>query len=834
MGALVRLIALRDARARLGRSALAASGIALGVALVLAMQLINGASVAALRQAVEAGAGRAELEVVATSDAGVPEDALDVVRGVPGVAVAVPFIEGPALVEDGRGESLTIFGVDLGDEPALHALQGLAADAQAVIDDPLVFLAQPDSLIVTRAFAAARGLGTDARVPVAATGGRRRLAIRGLLEPRGAARAYGSGLGIMDVFAAQRLLGRDGRYDRIAVVLADGAEIAAVTASLRRALPPALDVERPEQRGEQVTTMLRASQAMLASVASIALVVALFIIYNSLATVVVERRTEIGILRALGTRRREILGLWLVEAAVTGAVGAAAGTALGLGLAHLLVAVVSRATAIGFGLPPLAYHVQPSTPALAIGLAAGIAASLVAALLPARSAAHVRPLEAIREPAPPLPQGWGARAFAAGVACAGVAALALAAVGPGSVAAGYVANVALCVAVALLSVPAVLLSRHVVQPFAARLLGVWGHLAGDASRRTPVRTATTVAALALGLTMSTTLAVVTRSFEDSVDEWVHAAARKDLYVRSAFKERGYGPAPFADDVARIIAGVPGVASVERFRVIRLRHGNDTIALAASSRPDLGGREAWISDNFALRFRTKVGDRVPIDTPRGRRRFPVTRIQRDYNSDKGTVTVSLRAFRHLWGDTLVSELGIAVVPGAAPASVRADVLRRAGVEHAIQIFDPASVAAEIRSGVSRAFAFTTGLDAVTLLVAFLGIFDTVLAGVLARRREIGMLRALGFRRRDVAATFALEGVIIGLLGAALGLAAGLVLSVVQIRVVFPYALGYLVEVHAPALRLGAVAVSALALALAAAALPARRAAYLHVTEALARD
>jgi putative ABC transport system permease protein len=195
-------------------------------------------------------------------------------------------------------------------------------------------------------------------------------------------------------------------------------------------------------------------------------------------------------------------------------------------------------------------------------------------------------------------------------------------------------------------------------------------------------------------------------------------------------------------------------------------------------------------------------------------------------------VALGTLRRLWRDGLVTDINIDLVPGADRAAVRAAILQRSGAEYRLEVLEPKALEAQLTAGIERTFAFTWGVQAITLVVAFAGVFDTVLAGVLARRREIGVLRALGCLRRQVATAFALEGLLIGGLAAALGVAGGLALAFTQVRVLFPDLLGYVADVHVPAVRLAGIAAASLVLTAAAAALPARRAAHLVVTEALA--
>jgi putative ABC transport system permease protein len=828
---LIGLIGLRQLAARPGRTALAVGGIAVGTAMLLAIQLINVASLAALRRTVDDTAGRASLQVVPPTEVGFPEEVLETVRATPGVSVAVPVVEGAVLVEDGRGESLVVLGVDLGNEESVRDYDGVGRDAEEVIADPLVFLAQPDSVVVTRPFAAARGLGADAKLTVVGPAGRRTLTVRGLLAPDGVARAMGGGFAVMDVFAAARLFGREGRFDRVDVVVAPAADVETVAAALRARVPPGLEVERPARRGERVEGMLAAFQTMLSSLSWTALLVAAFIVYNSLATVVVERRAEVGILRALGARRRDVLALFLAEALCAGLLGVTLGSAGGLVLAHALVGWVATSASTALFLP--AFTVEPALDprAVALAIAAGLGTILAAALLPARAAARLPPVEAVRAEPPPLHERTlrGPLAAALAAVVLAVAALVVARV-TGRPAWAYLANVASLAAVALVSVPAVLGATRVVPWTAGRIFGVSGRLAGDGALRMPGRAAITVAALALGLSLSAGLSTLSRSFEDSVRAWIRTWTEHDLGVMSAVLERGFLTAPLPLALADELRAVPGVRAVTTFRMIRQRWAGDRITVATGVAGS--GKRVGISETFARRFAKRPGDLVRLDTPSGRRTFRVAYVKRDYNSERGTVEVPERTFRRVWRDRMASELDVQLSPGASATAVRAAILRRLGATHRLQVMTPKEAEEHILHGVADAFAFTWALELLTLLVGGLGVADTVLAGVIARRREIGVLRAIGCRRRDVAATFALEGVVLGAVGALLGTLGGIAVAGIWTGFVFPELIGYGTDFHVPAGGLGLVFLSALALTAAAAAVPARRAARLPIREALA--
>jgi putative ABC transport system permease protein len=394
---------------------------------------------------------------------------------------------------------------------------------------------------------------------------------------------------------------------------------------------------------------------------------------------------------------------------------------------------------------------------------------------------------------------------------------------------GYLANVASLVATALLSVPAVLGATRLLPRAAGRALGVAGRLAGDGAIRMPARAAATVAALALGLSLSAGLSTLARSFDRSVRAWIDTWADDDLVVHSAAKERGFVSVPLPLGLRDALGTVPGVRSVDDFRRIRQRYRGDRIAVTNGRAG--GGKGVGVSETFARRFAKGRGDLVRLDTPRGRRTFRILYVKRDYNSERGMIEVASRTFRRVWDDRMVTDFGVLLAPGADHAAVRAEILRRFGAAHRLEVLTPAAARDDILRGVSDAFAFTWALELLTLFVGGLGVADTVLASVLARRREVGVLRAIGCRRRDIAATFALEGVFLGAVGALLGIAGGLAMAGIWTGFVFPHLIGYEVDLHVPAAALAGVVVSALALTAAAAAVPARRAARQPIREAL---
>ena len=217
----------------------------------------------------------------------------------PEVEVAVPVIEATVDTKIPGQGSILILGVDLTGDRTLRDYELQDAD-DAIIDDPLVFLAQPDSLMVTKEFAERYRLQVNSKIPLVTINGEKEFTVRGIMSSKGMAQAFGGNLAVMDIYAAQHELGRGRRFDRIDFRAKDGVAVDRCQAAVKAALGPSFEVEPPSARGRHFEALLQ-SYSMAMSISSLfALIVGMFIIYNSFAIAVTQRRSDIGILRALG------------------------------------------------------------------------------------------------------------------------------------------------------------------------------------------------------------------------------------------------------------------------------------------------------------------------------------------------------------------------------------------------------------------------------------------------------------------------------------------------------------------------------------------------------
>jgi putative ABC transport system permease protein len=846
-------MARRFVRGGAARLALTVLAVAWGVALIGAVRLANGAVLRAFVEVIDTMAGRAALEVVAGEGGLFPEDVDAVVRDVPGVELTVPSVRGAAFAGDGKGELLTVFGMDLASD-APERVYGVRLD----VDDPLVFLARPDSIALTRSFTSARGLGIGDRIELVTPAGRRTFTVRGLLEAEGVARAYGGNVAAMDLYAAQDHFTRRGFITGIDVVVARDADVQQVASAIAQRLPAGLRVAAPAERQTDLRRVTESLRIALQALGLFGLVAAFLIMFNRLSTVFEERAWQLGVLRAVGLKTSTVWRALVGEGLVLGAAGVALGLPLGIALARLLVPLIATASAVANKLvaPPTSFAPEPG--ALLAAGTLGIATAALAAALPAWRAARVPVAETMGSRGCEAPgtrerMCWAFRGIALAVVAGGLVGLA----GYPSAASGLIATALVAVGTALVARPAVHVAGFVVGVGARRLAGPIGRFGAVSFLHNPRRTALTVATLAVGLGCVLWFWTMAQSFRSSLVTTLTAAVRADLVVTSAHVTVGYVEAPVQDELATRLAAVPGVAAVAASRVIDWPHDGRRIAIEAIDAryfadPGFGrwplapqhivdvwehvrrGEAAIVSTSFLLTFGARVGEPVVLVTPSGPLTLVIGGATSAFESPAGTIQMSREVFVRYWRDQQVNRIGLRIAPGIDVAAVRAAIVRDLAPAYDLRILSAGELIAYYAEQVDRAFAPLGILAATVLLVTLLGVADTLLATVLARTRELGVARAIGIRRASLARTVFVEALLLGALGLALALTAGIGLAALWVRDTLPYLLGWVLEMHLPYREGPLLIVLTIAVVAAAAMLPAYRAARLEPGLALREE
>jgi putative ABC transport system permease protein len=850
---LIRLVAWRTVSQDRMRSLITVLGVALGVAVVLAIRLANEGVLQSFRNSLDHVAGKSRLQVTA-GEVGFSEALFPLIAGAPGVARAVPVVQaitpvaGQAPTPGQAGEVLLALGVDVLTDAGVREYRGPAPD----LPDPLQLLTEPDSILLTERFARARGLSVNGSIRLLTPTGPRDFAIRGLLAERGAAQAMDGQFAVLDIAAAQLRFGKLGRLDRVDLLLEEQADADRVAAALRSRLPPEMTVERPEARNAQVEQMLLSFQLNLFVLSLVALFVGAFLVYNAMSVSVVRQRRQIGILRGLGVSRRQILRLVAAEGGVIGLFGSALGVALGVLLARGTLGAVSQTVSSLYAfVRPGELHLPAALIFQAVLLGCGTA--VLSSWLPALEATTVTPRESLaaasleRRHHPWLAAG-------AGTALA-LAAWGLARGGPvaGRPLLGYAAALCLLLGTTLLCPAFLLVFQRVA---AARLTGsrlvAWRVATGNLGRASR-RNAVTIGAMVVGLAMLVSVSTMIQSFRRTVEVWIQQTVRADLYLsRTARLIKGADtriPAGLLDEVG----GIPGVAEADGFRGLRVEDGRggrfllgagdfevmarrgrllfrrgDSATILREAR-ELG--RVIVSETFAERYRLHEGDEVTLHPPGQTVRLRIAGVYYDYTTEGGLLVVDRTLFQRLWRDPWLNSILIYLSPGADPQAVRREILRRLPASEDLVVFSNQALKGRILEVFDQTFAITYALEVVALIIATLGILNTLVASVLERTREIGILRSVGFTRGRIQRTILCEAGFMGVLANLLGSLAGLALSLILIYVINKQSFGWTIQFGFPARLMAEYAALTLGASLAAGCLPAWRASRLPIAEAV---
>ncbi len=841
-------LTLRNVLAHRGRFALTLVAVVLSVTFVSGSLLLTDSSERLLEEQFRTAAAGVDLTVrdAATFDQAMgvevdrdplPAEVVDRVRGAAGVADVQPVADGQGLLEvDGKAvvppgaSMLSSYSA----EPfgAFVVRQGRAPTAPGEVALDL---------------ATARDAGVQLGDTVAVlTDHRTALRVVGLVGFADADGMPGATVALVSLPEAQRMLDLGNGLSELLVTTEQGHAVDEVLASVRSelgddyAVASAQDTAAASAAAAQ--EQLGSLGLVLTAMSAAAMLVGALLIANTFSIVTSQRRREIALVRAAGATAGQVTRAVLGEAVIIGALGSLLGTGLGILTADGLRLV---AGAFGTDLPQGRAPVSAST--LVVSVAVGLAVTVVAAVGAARRAARVAPVEALRasvDLVADTPPARARRAVVRGLPL--VAGLA----GVGAVVAGAPAG--LLVPAALATVIGVALQGPRLTPVLARAVGaplaragVPGRLARESAARAPRRTTSTAMALALGLALIAFMTVVATSLQQGLSGTYRETVTADLVVESSRAEMLGGLSP---EVARRVAALPEVAGTSRVRYGHWLDGARTSALAAvdpttlpqvadldvitGSLADLADGGVVVARSVAEDRGLDVGDAVTMTfSYTGNQELRVVGILDSLDAQALSTSwfVSLETYEKHFTEDVDAAVLVRVADGVTADAAQAAV-RGALVDHpTADVRDQAAAAAARGATVQQVLGLVTVLLVLTVVIALLGITNTLALSVAERTREIGLLRAVGTTRRQVGSMVQLEAVLVAALAGVLGLALGVGLGAVTVSALSRTAP---LAVALPVAPLVAVALLALATGLVAGLAPARRAARMEVLAAIA--
>ncbi len=808
---------------------LAIVGIALGVAVVVAVQLANDSADRAFALSVDRITGDATHQITGPP-AGIDEALYRELRIDRRLRASAPLIEG-----FGRygTDTWRILGVD--------PLAGTGAATGLINvdgDDLEELMTRSDRLLLAQPTAARLGLDTGSTIDLEVAGRSRSVRIAGLIESGDQPAAAIEGLAVIDLAAAQEWFERHGRLDRIELDLT-----AAEADALAAELPGRLRLERIDARADQTRAMTAAFRTNLTAMALLAVVIGIFLIYNTMTFAVVRRRDLIATLRGLGVTRGMICRQIIIETLALGAVATALGLVGGIALAHGLIGLVTQTiNDLYFVLTVREIFISPAV--LAQGIGIGLLASLLGALGPAIEAAGSPPAAAGRRSV--LEQR--SRRLAVPLAGAGLALLAAAAgllllPGEGLIV-GFVALAALLFGAALLMPAGLLAVTPPLAGIAGRLFGVLGRMAARGLAAGLSRTGLAVIALALALSATVSVGMMITSFRASVEGWLDRTLAADIYLSAPQRVAEGHSAPLPGDARELVADVDGIEAISRGWQVEVDSADGRTPMLAldpapgslrdvldfiAGDPDAAlahwhaGEVVLITEPLARHRDLEPGDTIALRTEDGLHEFTVAGVYRDYNTDRGSVLMDRALYDRHWDDPRISSLGLYLTDTADSDTVQAQLRERLAATDPVRIQPSAEIREQSLVVFDRTFAITGVLRWLAIGVAFVGVVTALLALELERARERAILRATGATPWQVGGLVLTQNGLLGVIAGLFSLPLGYALAEVLIHVINRRGFGWTIDTVVP----GWVFVEAMLVALGAALLaglwPAWRAA-----------
>ena len=774
--------------------ALAVLGIALGVAVVLAVDLANASARKSFQIASEQLTGRTTHRIVSASG-GVPEKFYVRLRLELGLRNIAPVLSG--YVSGLNGRQYQLLGVDPLAEGQFRdytvlASRRTASGFEETQFDLLALLTEPDRALFPPEHRA------EEQLPIQVGPHEKSLRAAGYLDDPAL-----TGLIVTDIATAQELLNRLGQLSHIDLILPADAAGEAETTRIREYLPPNLSLQAAEATEQSTLNMSASFSLNLTAMSLLALLVGVFLIYNTLSFAVVQRRQLLGMLRALGATRRELFNVVLLEALLLGLLGTALGVLLGVWLGSLLVHLVTRTiNDLYYVVNVNEFFIAPWS--LAKGILLGLSASLIAAFLPAREAAAAPPGVAISRAA--LETRWQAslpRQIGAALTLLVVGTLIL--LMTQGLIGGFGGLFTIILGFAVLTPTLIVLLVFVLQPMCR---GVVSAMAVRGVARHLSRTGVALAALMVAFAATVGVGVMVDSFRSGVIIWLKDLLSADLYIAPV--NEGEGARSEIDPaIVNYLREHPDLAGLSLYRGQTLRY-RERPAILLAVEP---ARQTWqgyrflagtkekvwsafkagqgvlVTEPFAYRHRLELGEVIDLPAPQSALSLPILGIVYDYGSEHGRILLSLALYKQYWEDDSISTVAVYAESGQDLETVRENLQQALGSIQALQFRSSRAIYERTLEIFERTFTITNVLRLLAIIVAFVGMLSALMALMLERGREFAVLRALGMTPRQIEGLLIIQAGFMGLIAGLLAIPVGLWLARVLIDVINRRAFGW---------------------------------------------
>lgn len=828
----LRRVMVRSILRRPFQSILFIAGVALGVAMIVAIDLANGSALRGFGFFTESLTGRTTHQITG-GPSGLPDSLYHQLRVDLGIRDAAPVVNAYVQAIELSDQPLNVFGVDLfAEAPFRGYLRPGGNNPNVGFADLTSFLVQPNTVLMAESLAQSYKLKEGDKITLRYGPKEYAVTIVGLLRPTDEITAQGlQGLLITDISTAQELLGMQGKLSSIDLIIPEGLAGEALLSKIQAILPKGAVLETATARSTAVAQMTGAFNLSLTALSLLALVVGMFLIYNTVTFSVVQRRPVLGVLRALGVTRAQIFAMILTEAALLSAIGAVIGLAAGVIMGRAAVAIVTQ-TVSSLYFTVTVRSVTIPLGSLIKGALIGIGSALIAALLPAFEATTTPPSGTLRRSEI---ESKIRRAIPA-ITLIGIATIiaSFAALSLTSLVVSFAGLFGIVIGFSLLTPLVALLLMNGVRPLTGALAGVLGLMAPRSIVRSLSRTSVAVAALMVAVSVIVGVSAMVGSFRNNVQDWLANTIQADILIGPPSVSANRQDVPVDPAVAEIVRQTPGIAKVGIARHVNVMRVGDALPVYLTAIDvdisnghrrfvwangdfdavwkQLGDGAVVISETFAHQRRIEIGPNqtLTLITDRGPHTFSIAGVMFDYSGDQGTVLFREPVYRSFYDDTMISTIAAFLKPGADIKATINTLRETFAGKQDLEIQSNKELLDSVLVIFDQTFAITTALNLLATVVAFIGILSALMALQLERTRELGTMRANGLTRFQL---FRLTLFETGLMGAIAGLMAipvGTVLAWVLIYIINVRSFGWSLDLQLrPQFYVQAVAVALIA-------------------------
>lgn len=781
-------------------------GIAMGVAIVVSIDIANFSSSTAFNLSLNAVAGKATHQITGTSE-GIPDSLYSYLRITKGFRNIAPVIETYLSIQNTNDSAKRIFKL-LGIDPfAERPFRDYLSQTEVSVEGGLKeFLTVPNSVILSKESLIKLNKRTGDSMRVLINGMEKTVFINGIIKEDDQNKSALENLIITDISSAQILTERSSRLDYIDLIIKNESE----EKLIKSLLPEGFQLQKSGSRSETAEQMLEAFNINLTSLSLLALIVGLFLIYNTMTFSVVQRKVLIATFRSIGVTSGEVSKMILLEAMITGIIGTLAGFAAAYFISkYLLIYISQTINDLYFVVSVREIYISPAI--ILKGLSLGIFATIISAIKPSREASEVHPRSAMIR----SEQESSLIKKVPGMSIAGIIFVITGAVilffPSKNIWLSYFGILPVIIGFALLTPVIIILTEKIFSPVYKKLFGITGKIASGSIIQNISRTYIAIAALALAVAATVGVGTMISSFRSTVVEWLEARLNADIFISAPSLISRRNDAVLPEEILTKIRSLDEVKDVNFYREIEISQDDKRYHLIASgiSKRSYSGfkfkegdpEEAWkkfeegelfLSEPFAYKNDLAAGSVLRLKTDKGMHDFKVAGIYYDYASDQGLITIQYGHFKEFWNAKGLSGISAFVKEGKSIDSLKDKIqsLETNGqqlvvrtfrflLDSSIEIFD-------------RTFLIAKVMQILSVIVAFIGILSSLMSLQLERKRELGILRANGLLPSQLFKIVNLQTILMGFTAGIIALPLGNILAAILVYIINKRSFGWTMQ------------------------------------------